>query len=72
MTFWTLGGMALFYSIQFTTRPYRLYVLVRRLLQKKPVTMLELALFALFINFVKGKKRSSSIDLISEPVEAKA
>lgn len=66
MTFWTLGGMALFYSIQFITRPYRLYLLVKRLIKKKPVTMLELALFALFNYFIKGKKRTSHVEFIIE------
>ena len=70
MTFWTLGGMSLFYSLQFITRPYRIYLLVKRLLQKKPVTMLELALFALFNNFVKGKKLSGNVELIREFPEA--
>lgn len=66
LTFWTLGGMALFYSIQFITRPYRLYLLAKRLIRKKPVTMLELALFALFNYFVKGKKRTSQVEFIIE------
>lgn len=70
MTFWTLGGMALFYGLQFSTRPYRIYLLVKRLLQKKPVTMLELALFAIFNNFVKGRKRSSKVEIIRETSEA--
>ncbi|MBY0552887.1 B12-binding domain-containing radical SAM protein [bacterium] len=69
MTFWTLGGMALFYSLQFITRPYRIYLLVKRLIQKKPVTMLELALFALFNNFIKGRKLSTKVELIRESSE---
>lgn len=64
MTVWTLGGMALFYSLQFLLRPYRFYLLVKRLIQKKPVTMLELALFGIFLNFIKGRKRKSHVDFM--------
>jgi len=59
MTAWTLGGMALFYSIQFVTRPWRFLRLIERIHKKQPVTMLELALFALINNFVIGRKRKA-------------
>lgn len=57
MTYWTLGGMALFYSLQFTLRPWRFVNLYFRLRKHKPKTMLELALFSLFNAFVIGRKR---------------
>ncbi len=47
LSFWTLGGMAVFYSSQFIFRPVRLLGLLRALFQRSPVTMLELALSGL-------------------------
>jgi len=59
LSVWTLGGMALFYSTQFLLRPWRFVQLFRRIRSEKPVTMLELALFALVKNFVVGRKRGA-------------
>ncbi|MBY0470989.1 B12-binding domain-containing radical SAM protein [bacterium] len=56
LSYWTLGGMAVFYSVQFLVRPLRFVRLVHRLWTAKPVTMLELALFGLLNNFIKGRK----------------
>lgn len=56
MPFLVLGGMALFYSVSFTVRPWRFFTLVSRLLSNKPVTMLEMLLAGLYRNFVRGKK----------------
>lgn len=43
LTYWSLGGMALFYSTQFIFNPSRIPKLISALWNKKPVTMLELA-----------------------------
>ena len=61
MTFWTLGGMAIFYSIQFLTRPWRFIQGIQRIQKKQPLTMLELALFSLINSFVRGRKRNVPI-----------
>lgn len=61
MTYWTLFGMALFYSVQFILRPVRIYYLFKRVLNKKPQTMLELAFFSLIQNFIVGKKTSRTL-----------
>ncbi len=71
---WCLGGMALFYGLQFVFRPHRFWLLVRRIAQGKPVTMLELALHGLVKNFVVGKKihvadaRPSRLEVAQRPV----
>lgn len=57
MTYWTLGGMALFYSTQFLTRPWRFFQLFYRVFKERPLTMLELALHSLKNGFIKGRKR---------------
>lgn len=52
-----LGGMAFFYATSFAVRPWRLALLIRRLLTRSPVTMLEMLLSGLYRNFVEGRKR---------------
>lgn len=64
MTYWTLGGMSLFYSLQFILRPHRFFILIKRIYQNKPVTMLELALHGIIVNFILGKKRKSQVHLL--------
>lgn len=64
MTIFTLTGMALFYSLQFLFRPKRFYLLIQRLYQRKPVTMLELALYSIFHNFFIGKKTNRKIQIL--------
>jgi radical SAM superfamily enzyme YgiQ (UPF0313 family) len=44
LTYWSLGGMALFYLAQFISHPTRIPKLIRAVLRGEPVTMLELAL----------------------------
>jgi radical SAM superfamily enzyme YgiQ (UPF0313 family) len=44
LTYWSLGGMALFYSAQFLFHPKRIPGLFRAIFRDRPVTMLELAL----------------------------
>ncbi len=51
----TLGGMSLFYSLQFLFRPIRLFNTIKRLLLGKPITMLELALEGLLQDIKHNK-----------------
>lgn len=54
--FFVMGTMALFYSLQFVIRPFRFFTLVKRLRQGKPITSLELILYGMYLNFIKGRK----------------
>lgn len=59
------GTMAVFYSLQFLLRPKRLFQLATRVLKNRPVTMIELVLYGIKMNFVSGRKLkvSQSVDL---------
>ena len=70
LSFWTLGGMALFYGIQFLSRPWRAIILIERILNDRPLTMLELALYSLKNYFILGRKRKKNTgQKFDSPVE---
>ncbi len=52
----SLGGMAFFYSLQYTFRPWRLLHLFRNILRRSPVTMLDAGLCNIIDDFWHGKK----------------
>lgn len=55
--FLTLGGMALFYAVQFLLRPWRFVQILYRMVTDQPITILEKALDGILKNIFKGRKR---------------
>jgi hypothetical protein len=54
LTYWSLGGMALFYSAQYLFYPHRIPRLLRAIWKSEPVTMLELALVGIKKRLARG------------------
>lgn len=52
----TIGGMSFFYFFQFIFRPWRFFVFIYRTLARKPLTMMELAVDGMILDFLKGRK----------------
>lgn len=52
----TIGGMALFYSVQFGLRPKRLVRAARNLTRGTPLSMFETTVHGLFRNFAEGRR----------------
>jgi radical SAM superfamily enzyme YgiQ (UPF0313 family) len=55
----TLGGMSLFYILQFLIRPNRFLKLITNFIHNTPETMLDLALDGIKNDFIKGRRISS-------------
>lgn len=56
MPLFSLGGMAFFYSLQFLFRPWRIFILLSNVLNKKPLTMLEFAFRTMIDDYWHGRK----------------
>ncbi len=59
--FITVGGMILFYIIQFLLRPHRIIAMMNRLIHNKPKTMIEKTFDSIFTNIIWGRKRNLNI-----------
>lgn len=56
MPYISLGGMGFFYFWQFIFRPWRFVGMMKRLIQKKPLTMLDAALSNVIDDFINGRR----------------
>jgi anaerobic magnesium-protoporphyrin IX monomethyl ester cyclase len=52
----SLGGMAFFYTCQYTMRPWRFVKLIRHVLSNRPQTMLEIAFSNMIEDFWRGRR----------------
>lgn len=56
LPFLNLGGMLLFYSLQFTLRPWRLFSFMKNIFRNHPSTMMEALCTNLYRDFVLGRR----------------
>lgn len=57
----SLGGIYLFYAVQFLIRPWRFLTTIKRLITSKPVTMFERVIDGIIGNYILGKKSKKTL-----------